>query len=321
VLVQLPADCRRLIDIQSGVVARHQLLGLDIADDRIESLVRSGRWMRIQRGVYATFTGEPSRNALIWAAVLRVWPGALSHQTAAELFGFACGQSMMIHVTVPAERHPARTARIPGVIIHRSERFAITCHPVLQPPRIRIEETVLDLVVASVSFDDAFGWLCRAVGQRLTTADRLRTIMQARAKMRWRQETISALAEIADGVQSGLEYRYVRHVERAHGLPAARRQARIVRGAKIMYIDNLYEAPGVAVELDGQAAHPVAGRFEDMRRDSVNAAAGIMTLRYGWVEVAKRPCETANQIAAVLHQRGWSGRPKRCAPGCPIVLP
>lgn len=316
--IQLPDRCVRLVAFQAGVIARSQLPAVGLADDHVEGLLRSGRWVTLQRGVYATFTGVPTRSALLWAALLRVWPGALSHQTAAELFGLVPGPSPLIHVTVPAQRHPARAGRIPGVIIHRSERFELACHPFLLPPRIKIDETVLDLVQASASSDEAFDWLCRAVGQRLTTSERLQTALRARAKVRWRKETLCALAEIADGVRSVLAHRYVRHVERPHGLPAARRQARIVRGTRSIYIDDLYDPYGVAVELDGQAAHPVASRFDDMRRDSANAAAGLITLRYGWADVTGRPCQVANEIAKVLRQRGWPGAPRRCGPGCSI---
>jgi hypothetical protein len=65
-----------------------------------------------------------------------------------------------------------------------------------------------------------------------------------------------ALADVADGVLSPLEYRYVRNVERAHGLPTAKRQVLIVRGGQRQYLDNLYQAFGLGVELDGQAYHP-----------------------------------------------------------------
>jgi hypothetical protein len=85
--------------------------------------------------------------------------------------------------------------------------------------------------------------------------------MSERTSLRWHAEMLGALGIIADGVHSNLEFRYVRDVERAHGLPAAKRQAKTVRGARSQYIDNLYEAFGVAVELDGRAAHPIEGRW------------------------------------------------------------
>ena len=83
--------------------------------------------------------------------------------------------------------------------------------------------------------------------------------MRARGRMRWRVQLDSALSDIADGVMSPLEHRYVRDAERAHGLPAARRQVLIIRGTRRQYLDNLYEELGIGVELDGQAYHPRAG--------------------------------------------------------------
>ena len=157
------------------------------------------------------------------------------------------------------------------------------------------------------------------LGRRLTTPDRLRIALDARARMRWRAETISALAELAGGVQSVLEHRYVRDVEHAHRLPTARRQAKFVRGSRTIYLDNLYDAFGVAVELDGRAAHTAEERFRDMNRDNANTAAGITTLRYGWPDVTGRSCETASQIAAVFRQRGWDGLPRRCGPACRVA--
>jgi hypothetical protein len=52
----------------------------------------------------------------------------------------------------------------------------------------------------------------------------------------------------------------VHGVERAHGLPPARRQARRRHGSGNRYLDNLYEEYGLCVELDGNAAHPALRR-------------------------------------------------------------
>ena len=67
--------------------------------------VRSGRWQRLQRGVYAAFSGDPARETVLWAALLRAGPGAvLSHQTAAERHGLIDEPSSVITITVPASR-------------------------------------------------------------------------------------------------------------------------------------------------------------------------------------------------------------------------
>ena len=59
--------------------------------------------------------------------------------------------------------------------------------------------------------------------------------------MRWRAWVTDAVQDAANGVHSPLERNYVRGVERAHGLPKARRQARRRHGSGHRYLDNLYE--------------------------------------------------------------------------------
>src|ERR1700744_2461972 len=77
-----------LLARQEGVIERQQALRLGIRPDVIDGLLRSGRWQRLEQGVYATFTGKPGRDAWLWAIVLRAGPGAmLSHRTAAGLSG------------------------------------------------------------------------------------------------------------------------------------------------------------------------------------------------------------------------------------------
>lgn len=171
--------------------------------DSIGRLLRGGRRQSVQRGVYSVFTGEPPREAVLWAACSRAGPdSALSHQTAAELFGLVDQPSSLIHVTIPVNR---RVVRVPGLVMHRSTRLPQACHPVLLPPRIQIEETVLDLVQQATTFEAAFLLACAACQRRLTTAARLLSAMRARKKMPWRSELTAALAEIGDGVHSLLE--------------------------------------------------------------------------------------------------------------------
>ena len=53
----LPEDCRQLIELQCGVLARWQASAVELKPRTINSLLRSGRWQPLRRGVYATFTG------------------------------------------------------------------------------------------------------------------------------------------------------------------------------------------------------------------------------------------------------------------------
>src|SRR5579859_1151343 len=221
-----PLPSRELITVQRDVIARRQAESCDVSPRATQSRVRSGRWQQLQRGVYATFSGEPVRETMLWAALLRVGPEAvLSQHTAAERHGLTDEPRSVISITVPASKRPARV-KIPGIVVHRSNAILRTRHPAMLPPCTRVEDTVLDLIEIAPTFDDAYAWICRAIGRRRTTADRIAQAMAARKKMRWRREISLALGDAEGGALSVLEYRYVHRVERPHRLPTARRQAR-----------------------------------------------------------------------------------------------
>jgi len=136
--------------------------------------------------------------------------------------------------------------------------------------------------------------------------------------MRWRHELELALGDTDAGVLSALEYRYVRRVERAHGLPAAARQAHVRRRTGSWYLDNLYEDYGLCVELDGTAAHPADEQWRDKRRDNWNLVhKGIVTIRLGLLDLGDRRCETARDVATRLRDSGWPSAPHPCHdPAC-----
>ena len=178
---------------------------------------------------------------------------------------------------------------------------------------------MLDLIQAAPNFDDAYAWICRAIGRRRTTADRIRQAMDSRKKMRWRRELILALGDAGDGAPSVLEYRYIRRVERPHGLPAAKRQARIRQRTGNRYLDNLYKEYGVCVEVDGTAAHPADEQWRDKRRDNANTVSGLVTLRSGFPDLGDHRCETAVAVATVLQRRGWPGSLRPCGQSCGAI--
>jgi hypothetical protein len=311
---------RSQLQSQFRVISREQASAAGFTDKAIDWRLRSGAWQRLHRGAYATFTGDLSREAKLWAAVLRVGPGAvLSHETAAELHGLTDKPGPRIHVSVPAERNPAKRTKIRGVVIHRCRKLVAEWEAPWILPRTTVEDTVLDLVAAARTFDDAYGWISRAVGRRLTTPQALGQALAGRSRMRWRGWMTAALQDAADGAHSPLERNYIHGVERAHGLPTARRQAGRRLGGGMRYLDNLYEDYGVCVELDGLAAHPAESRWRDARRDNANLALGTRTLRYGWPDATERRCATAAEIAAVLRRNGWEGTPRRCGPDCAVT--
>lgn len=250
----------------------------------------------------------------MWAAVRRAGPGAmLSHESAAEVQGLIDKPSQKIHITVPHSRRPAQGKPIMGVVIHRSDLSRPQRLPPWQLPRTRVEDTVLDLVAAAATFDEAYSWISRALSRELTTAEVLRDALAPRKRVRWRVWVTEAIADANAGIHFPLERRYAHDVERAHGLPAAQRQARRTIGGKAHYKDNLYEDYGVCVELDGITYHPPERARRDKHRDNVNLAADdVRTYRFTLVDVTERACDSAVMVAASLRRNGWQGTPRPC---------
>jgi hypothetical protein len=329
---EIPLPSRSLTSRQSSVLARSQALDLGLNKETLRNRVRYGDWQRLQRGVYAMYTGEPDREAQLWAAVLRAGVDAvLSHYTAAERHGLLSKPSQSIHITVPAIRNPERCGKIPGVVIHRSNYVFSSCHPSMTPPCTRIEDTVLDLITIAGSFDAKFDWVCRAIGGRLTTPERLLGALRSRKRFAGRRELQLMLGYAAEGILSWLELEWVVGVERPHGLPAARRQVRVRQGTGNRYLDNLYEDYRVCVELDGRAAHPESEQRRDNARDRWNLVhEKIVTMRLKAPDLNDREhkCVAAADLATLLNDRmdlsvtaGEPGRPPvgyPCTPECPV---
>jgi hypothetical protein len=311
---------------QAGVVSRSQVAEAGLGDGVIAARLQGGRWQRLLPGIYATFSGPAPRAALRWAAVLYAGPGALlSHETAAELWALCDETDGPVHVSVPHSRRPKRQ---PGMVVHRSTHAVGAGHPARLPPVTRVEETVLDLTQAACSIDQAFAWLTSACGRRLTTPDRLLAALYQRRQARWRAAIAAALRDVAAGCHSVLELRYLRQVERAHGLPAGTRQttraSRPSTGTarrRRRYDDVRYERWGLVVELDGRAAHPDEARHRDRDRDNHTVVEGAAVLRYGWGDVTERPCSVAGDVATLLHRAGWPGRPHPCSTRCTATEP
>ena len=104
----LPDSVRELLAQHAGVLTRPEALRAGLTPKQLAARLESGRWQRLHTGVYAAFSGEPGRPSLLWAALLRAGPSsALSHHTAAEVYGLVPDQARLIHVTVPSGRQVA----------------------------------------------------------------------------------------------------------------------------------------------------------------------------------------------------------------------
>lgn len=303
---------RALLEAQSGVVARRQLIAAGLGDPDVRRLVRNRRLVPVFRGVYVDHTGPLSWLNRAWAAVLYHEGSALCGRSALELGGHP------IHVALPAGR---KGARLPGVVLHQLRNLESRVQWNRSPSRLRIEEAVLDVAGAARTTSEAVAVVSDVVGRRATTPMRVLAALEARARSPRGVELRRILADAAAGSCSVLERAYLVSVERAHGLPNGSRQHRaLAADGSTLYRDVLYREWGVAVELDGVVWHSDStSRARDMTRDLEAAVSGITTIRLGWSQVEDQPCRTAAQVGRVLAARGWRGTLRSCGPACATV--
>ena len=276
--------------------------------------VDSRRWERVHEGVFLTRPGRADWHSTAVAALLRVDSGraaadaALSGRSAAHLWGLTPRPPAPIELVVPLRRSVMAPE---GVRVRRSSRWDDLVDDLAYPWRTTVAATVV-AVAGSDGAVDALALVARAVHKELVSTTELRQELRRWTRHRHSRLLSSVLADVDAGAQSGAEILFIRDVERVHGLPAARRQAPS-DGRSRRYRDNLYDAQGLVVEVDGRLGHELwSDRVRDGRRDREVLVGDRVTMRVFWSDVALSPCRTAAEIAAVLTHRGWSGRARRC---------
>jgi hypothetical protein len=307
----------QLLVSQGGVIARFQVLEAGGTDDLIARMLRRREWARLRPGCYVNHTGVPTWHQRSWAAVLAVWPAALSRDSALRACGLKrCGVGEGSPIRVAIDK--SRGGRAPsGIVVERVAHYDAWVRTTTSPPRIRLDQAVLQVASRS-SEEDAVAVISDAVSTRRTTAARLAAALTAMSRLPQRAFLAGVLDDVGAGAHSLLEQRYLRDVERAHGLPGGVRQAESTVAGRRAIRDVEYPAHGLYVELDGRLGHEVAAdRWKDLERDLAAAASDRVTLRPGWRQVLD-PCRLAGILVGVLRARGWKGTPIACSPSCPV---
>jgi hypothetical protein len=305
---------------QAGVISRSQVLETDHDDNFIEVMLRRNEWRRVHRGVYVNHTGDLTWLQRAWGAVLFYAPAALCNESALALrkrkkagLDVVGGSRAIIHIGV-AERR--RVEKLPGVTIHRLRKFEELAPEVPTPRRVRVEHAVLQVAASADDLGAAVTVISDACQERITTAQRLRDLLNKQPRLHHRRQLLAILDDVASGAYSVLERNFLHHVERAHGLPTAARQRRVKVGRSAAYRDVEYVKPGLIVELDGRLGHEWTGdRWADMERDIDSTVAGSVTVRVSWGQVLE-PCRLAQAIGRLLRARGWNGSIRPCGPSC-----
>lgn len=306
----LPPIVKACAARQDGILTRAQLADFGLGDSQIARLHRQQVLHKVDRAVYqlgGMTTGFPQ---YAWAAVLLGGRGARLLGRSAGAYEKLCEPELPITLGVPLG-HGLRSRSWIRVVRERPEVRAGRW--IGAPARTIIEDTVLDMCNTARDEAEVIAFVTSAC-QRRTTPERLELALARRQRLAHRILIEAMVAETVDGVRSPLESRWIRNVERPHGLPAPKRQYRLPSGA---YADGAYEEFRVLLELDGKRWHDGSRRFRDWRRDNSSSEDGWLTLRYGWLESGRADaCDTAGNVGRVLRNRGWLGGLTLC-PRCP----
>ncbi len=315
----MPEALNDLVSQQSGVIARRQLHMHGWTSADVQRELRRRSLVRMLPGVFVNHTGQPTWLQRAWAGVLYYSPAVLSGESALRVEngpGWASVTDSTIRVGVD---HQRRVKPMPGYVVDRFVELESRARWNTSPPRMRLEEAVLDVAARATGDLAALEVLAAACRWRRTTPDRLLVALSTRTRVRRRRWLEASLSDLRDGSCSVLESGYLHNVERAHGLPRGTRQAAAIATSGRVYRDVDYEEFGLIVELDGLLFHdgPVQ-RNRDLARDLDAAAAGLTTVRLGWEQSYDSACLTAIRIGELLRSRGWTGSPVACGRGCPL---
>jgi very-short-patch-repair endonuclease len=250
---------------QHGVVTTAQLLNAGVGRRSIASRVQAGWLVRLHRGVYQVGPTR-ARYGAEMAAILACG-GALSHQSAAVIWGFG-RRDRVVHVTVEGDTARSRS----GIRVHHTLSLDAVVHnglPLTGPARTlrdlrstaspdeveraKEQAAVLGLVLED---DDPFPEFTRSEGER-----RLKALC------------------------------------RAAKLPLPRMNARVAGWE----VDAFWPAHNLVVEIDGWGYHRTRKRFEDDRRkDAALTTAGYRVVRITYSRLRNEPYSVSAQLGALL---------------------
>jgi len=292
---------------QAGLVTRAQALTAGVGVEALRWAVTSGRWATVHPGVYLTTPGRDDWEVRAVGALLSVGgPVALSGASARFAWGLERREPHVLHLVVPADRRaPVRD----GIRVTRTRHFEERVHASAWPHRTTVEHSVLE-VQARDPVDRVLALVAHACQQQLTSEARLSAALASRPGQPHGALLRECLSDVGSGAESAAEIRYIRDVERAHGLPTATRQAVLGQDRRC---DNLFEAQQLVLEVDGRLGHEGwAGRVRDGVRDRAAAREGRLTARVFWPDVAVTPCALADEVGILLQVRGWTGSARAC---------
>ena len=286
---------------QDGVVTRAQLRDLGYDREAVRSQLAARRWQAFGPRVVVLHNGPLTPRQRRWRAVLSQHYAALAGLTAAAEHGFSGFSDEVVHIVVP---YGARVSPICGVRLHMSRRLSeADIAPGRSLPTVRVERALVDAAAWTRSPRMACGLLAAGVQQRLTTASRLGTELQAACRIRHHRLLSLVLGDIEGGAHSFAEIDLGR-LARCAGLWPPRRQVfRLDRAGRRRWLDA--DFGGFSVEVDGAVHLRPLRYWDDMeRQNDLVIATAKPILRFSTVALRLLHDAVVAQLAAAGRRFG-----------------
>jgi hypothetical protein len=288
----------RIADSQHGVLARRQLLELNVGPRLIAHWLGTGRLFKVFRGTYALARPARGPHSFWMAATLRGGEGAvLSGASAAAAWGFMDARRT-IDVCRPAGRvvhantcrpHQSYHLRIGKGSLAEGEVTRAGSIPVMTPAR-----TLIDLAASEVGARQLRRAFAGAGRDGLLNEQCLKQI-RARGPSFAGHRRLAALLDLwlpdTGKLRSAMESEFLMLCGK-RGIPAPRTNTR-VGGFEV---DCHWPGTGIVVELDSRTFHDDGFGFQDDRsKGNALSAQGYTVLRFTHLMITVQP-ETVAQI-------------------------
>lgn len=276
---------------QHGVISTAQLRRAGLSEDAIRARALAGRLHRVHRGAYAVGHAALSFHARCMAAVLALgrgprerggpvlesWGAAVSHRSAARLWGLLPAVDGPVDVVVDGAGGRARWV---GIRVHRSRSLV---------PADVIMRQGIPLTTPARTISDLRGATSARLPGALSPRELRRAIRQAGVLGLPLKEDRGE-----DRARSDLERDFLR-VCHCHDLPPPEVNVRI--GPYL--VDFLWRERRLIVETDGYLYHRGRATFQDDRkRDLALGRRGYEVLRLSERQV----CDEGDRVAETLSE-------------------
>ncbi len=146
--------------------------------------------------------------------------------------------------------------------------------------------------------------LYRALWAKVCSWKQLRAELAKTSRVAGRRQLLDLLGWFESGAHSPLEVRALRDVFVGPDFTDFERQVTIEVGGRTLRADMVHRTARLIVELDGAGTHGgYAATTADHQRDADLAAAGYLTLRFGWSDIVQRPEWCRDRVRKTLASR------------------